>query len=106
MKVKIPKSILEVDDYTSVICRLSYPNGLKNGKKSSTDDFILVKQKKDEPSESEPKRLTPTQIIIISVSVSVFFGLSGMTILAIVFVCILKKRKRSQYKVINDTQKY
>ncbi|KAH7827269.1 uncharacterized protein MONOS_17305 [Monocercomonoides exilis] len=103
MNVKIPKSVLDVDDYTSVVCRLSYPNGVINEEKSKSQEFVFVKPKKEETANDEPKD-KKSQIIIIAVVVSIFVVVVAV-VTAIVAVYIMKIKKRNRYKAINDITK-
>ncbi|KAH7815983.1 uncharacterized protein MONOS_13780 [Monocercomonoides exilis] len=104
MNVKIPKSVLDVDDYTSVVCRLSYPNGMMDEKKSKSKEFVFVKQKKEETANDEPKDKKSSQIIIIAVSVSVFVVVVAV-VTAIVAIYIMKKKKPNRYKSIYSVSK-
>ncbi|KAH7826732.1 uncharacterized protein MONOS_11339 [Monocercomonoides exilis] len=103
MKVRIPPSLLDVDDYTSVVCRLTYSSGVINGENKHSANVILVKQKKNETNESNSTKLTNAQLVVIIVSVSVF------TVVAVAFVivtvaCVVRSKKRRQYKSIKDSK--
>ncbi|KAH7820885.1 uncharacterized protein MONOS_10161 [Monocercomonoides exilis] len=100
MKVRIQQSLLDVDDYTSVICRLSYSSGIINGEKMHSRNIILVKQKKADPNEDKPKETTKKPLVAIIASVS---SVVVVVIVAIVIVaCVLKTKKRRQYKAIDN----
>ncbi|KAH7827952.1 uncharacterized protein MONOS_2735 [Monocercomonoides exilis] len=95
MRVIIPSSLLEGDEYTSLVCRLRYPSGISEGEKRSTEYITLVKQKKE-----DPKKLTTAQLVAIAVSVSVFS--IAAVVGAVIVACVVRKRKRRQYKRIAD----
>ncbi|KAH7819045.1 uncharacterized protein MONOS_4376 [Monocercomonoides exilis] len=101
MKVRIPPSLLEVDDYTSVVCRLTYPSGIINGEKKRTASAILVKQKKDNPNENNPKKLTRAQLIAIIVSVSAF-AVVIVVMVSVTIICMVRFKKRMRYNEIKD----
>ncbi|KAH7829438.1 uncharacterized protein MONOS_711 [Monocercomonoides exilis] len=98
IRVKIPQSIFDVDEYTSVICRLSYPSGVIEGEKRYSQNLVLEHQKKE-----DPKTLTSTQLIIIIAS-SCAFSIIVVVAIIVTAVCIVKRKKRRQYKPINDTK--
>ncbi|KAH7817350.1 uncharacterized protein MONOS_18140 [Monocercomonoides exilis] len=95
MRVEIPSSLLDGDEYTSLVCRLRYPSGISEGEKRSTEYITLAKQKKE-----DPKKLTTAQLVAVIVSVSVC---SVAAVVGVVIVaCVVRKRKRRQYKRIAD----
>ncbi|KAH7825753.1 uncharacterized protein MONOS_4321 [Monocercomonoides exilis] len=98
MKVLIPRDILNVDDYTSVVCRLSYPAGVVNEEKKFSSNAILVKQKKE-----EPKKLTKAQLVAIIVSVSVF-TVVAVAVTVVIKLFVIRNKKRRQYTSINDSE--
>ncbi|KAH7827545.1 uncharacterized protein MONOS_2978 [Monocercomonoides exilis] len=95
MRVTIPPSLLDGDEYTSLVCRLRYPSGISEGEKRSTDYVSLAKQKKE-----DPKKLTTAQLVAIIVSVSVFSIVVVASVVIVVYV--MRNRKRRQYKSIMD----
>ncbi|KAH7823742.1 uncharacterized protein MONOS_15509 [Monocercomonoides exilis] len=97
MRVAIPPSLLNGDEYTSLVCRLRYPSGISEGEKRSTEYITLSKQKKE-----DPKKLTTAQLVAVAVSVSVF-SIAGVASVVIV-VCVMRNKRRRQYKAINDAK--
>ncbi|KAH7817030.1 uncharacterized protein MONOS_15022 [Monocercomonoides exilis] len=91
MKVRIPPSLFEVDDYTSVVCRLTYSSGIINGENKHSANVILVKQKKD-----DPKAMPTTHLVVIIVSTSVF-SVVVVVIVIVSIVCVKRSKKRRQY---------
>ncbi|KAH7829500.1 uncharacterized protein MONOS_3685 [Monocercomonoides exilis] len=102
MKVRIPPSLLEVDDYTSVVCRLTYPSGIINGEKKHSINAIMVKQKKSETNENSPKKLTKAQLIAIIVSVGAF-AVVAVVVVVVTIVCAVRFKKRRQYNAMKET---
>ncbi|KAH7822104.1 uncharacterized protein MONOS_6128 [Monocercomonoides exilis] len=98
MKVRIPSSLLEVDDYTSVVCRLTYPSGVINGENKHSSNVILVKQKKDDPEE-----MPTTHLVVIIVS-TIVFTIVVVVIVIVTVVCVVRRKKRRQYTTINDVK--
>ncbi|KAH7821929.1 uncharacterized protein MONOS_1209 [Monocercomonoides exilis] len=96
MKVRIPPSLLDVDEYTSVVCRLTYPSGVINGENKHSANVVLVKQKKDDPST-----LPSTHLVVIIVSVSVS-SVVAVVVVIVTVVCVARRKKRRQYKEIKD----
>ncbi|KAH7823054.1 uncharacterized protein MONOS_1335 [Monocercomonoides exilis] len=96
MKVRIPPSLFEVDDYASVICRLTYSSGIIDGEKKHSTNVILVKQKKD-----DPKAMPTTQLVVIIVSVSVS-TVVAVVVVIVIAACVVRRKKRRQYKEIKD----
>ncbi|KAH7818271.1 uncharacterized protein MONOS_12141 [Monocercomonoides exilis] len=101
MKVRIPSSLLDVDDYTSVICRLTYSSGIENGEKKHTANVILVKQKKDDPKGNDPTKLTKAQLVAIVVSVSAF-AVVAVVVVIVMILCLVRFKKRRQYSEIKE----
>ncbi|KAH7827646.1 uncharacterized protein MONOS_7497 [Monocercomonoides exilis] len=97
MKVRIPPSLFEVDDYTSVVCRLTYSSGIINGENKHSTNVILVKQKKDDPNAMPTSHLVA---IIVSSSV---FSIVVVVIVIVSVMCVIRNKKRKQYKEIKDT---
>ncbi|KAH7816933.1 uncharacterized protein MONOS_4947 [Monocercomonoides exilis] len=98
MRVMIPQSLLNGDEYTSLVCRVRYPSGISEGEKKSTDFISLAKQKKE-----EPKKLTTGQLAAIIVSVSVF--LIAIAVTVVIAIYVVRNRKRKQYKSITEVNK-
>ncbi|KAH7826465.1 uncharacterized protein MONOS_2162 [Monocercomonoides exilis] len=95
MRVTIPSSLLEGDEYTSLVCRLRYQSGIAKGEKRSTDYITLAKQKKE-----DPKKLTKGQVTAIIASVSAFAIVAVAMI--IIVVCVVENKKRRQYRSFTD----
>ncbi|KAH7829564.1 uncharacterized protein MONOS_12130 [Monocercomonoides exilis] len=93
IRVEIPASLLDGDEYTSLVCRLRYPSGILEGEKKSTEYITLTKQKKE-----DPKKLTKGQLVAIIVPVSVCSITAVATVVIIAFV--VRNKKRKQYKSI------
>ncbi|KAH7819132.1 uncharacterized protein MONOS_3300 [Monocercomonoides exilis] len=91
MKVRIPPSLFEVDDYASVVCRLTYSSGIINGENKHSANVILVKQKKD-----DPKAMPTTHLVAIIVSTSVF-SVVVVVIVIVSIVSVKRNKKRRQY---------
>ncbi|KAH7832337.1 uncharacterized protein MONOS_9925 [Monocercomonoides exilis] len=96
MKVNIPQLLLDRDDYTSVIYRVSYPCGVIGGEVKHSESSILINQKKN---ISESTSVIIYIVIIISSVFAVFF------IAIATFICTLSRRKRREYKKIEDLEK-
>eukprot|EP00770_Monocercomonoides_exilis_P000146 MONOS_145.1-p1 / transcript=MONOS_145.1 / gene=MONOS_145 / organism=Monocercomonoides_exilis_PA203 / gene_product=unspecified product / transcript_product=unspecified product / location=Mono_scaffold00003:2090-4777(+) / protein_length=896 / sequence_SO=supercontig / SO=protein_coding / is_pseudo=false len=96
MKVRIPPSLLEVDDYTSVVCRLTYSSGIIDGENKHSSNVILVKQKKD-----DPKAMPTTHLVVIIVS-TIVFTIVVVVIVIVTVVCVVRSEKRRQYTEINE----
>ncbi|KAH7832534.1 uncharacterized protein MONOS_5446 [Monocercomonoides exilis] len=103
MKVRIPPSLLDVDEYTSVVCRLTYPSGVINGENKHSVNVILVKQKKDDSNEKDQKKLTKAQVVAIVASTSVF-AVVAVAIVIVTVVCVVRIKKRRQYTSIVDSK--
>ncbi|KAH7819283.1 uncharacterized protein MONOS_2861 [Monocercomonoides exilis] len=100
MNVRIPSSLFEVDDYTSVVCRLTYSNGIINGENKHSTNIILVKQKKDDQNENHPIKLTKAQLVAI-IACTCAFAVVVVAVIVTV-VCVVRNKKRRQYREIKD----
>ncbi|KAH7828406.1 uncharacterized protein MONOS_3067 [Monocercomonoides exilis] len=97
MKVNIPLSLLDEDEYASVVCRLSYSSGVIDGENRHTANVVLVKQKK-----TVPKKLTTTQLVAIILSSSIFAVVVVVVVIAIA-VYVLRNKRRRMYNNFKDS---
>ncbi|KAH7829799.1 uncharacterized protein MONOS_3342 [Monocercomonoides exilis] len=96
MKVKVPRSLFDEDESSSVICRLSFPAGIDDAEKRYSENKILKPKKNN-------SKLTSTQLTIIIVSVSTFAITVLITVMAVVYV--VRNKKRRHYNTITDLEK-
>ncbi|KAH7821703.1 uncharacterized protein MONOS_2690 [Monocercomonoides exilis] len=98
MKVKIPQKLIDVDEYTSVVCSLTYPDGTSNGLKKRTENVVLIKQKKVDPKDSPKPQKTVTIILV-----SVFVSIAVVVVVVVVIVYVVRNKKRRQYVQIQGS---
>ncbi|KAH7829753.1 uncharacterized protein MONOS_2018 [Monocercomonoides exilis] len=103
MRVKIPQSIFDVDEYTSVVCRLTYSNGVINGENKHSASVILAKRKKNDPHENNPTKPTKTHLVAIIASTSAF-AVVAVVVVIVTVACVVRSKKRNQYKTIKDAK--